>query len=216
MVLREWQIRIPTPHTVRLESRLLETDLLLSVDGRVHAAWSRWSHPPQIEPIVVDGVSYTLSRSLPGFRGRYRLFRTEDIPRIPQELRSSSRMVIILVYSFAFSAASLMAVCNAKSIAQYFAVDRENELLVNFSLAGLSVVAMTAFLGSAYRLREFTRKARDANAIDLLSPQPAPMLGTQPRTGAYFRPLLADIAATAARWKRRLLGFRESRQLDRR
>ena len=224
MIIREWIVRTPTPHTVRLEWRLLRGELTVSVDGVVQISQPLWWSSEHGNEIRVDGVSHTLTHRHPQFLGRWVLLRTADITHFPQLTRVRNarlgRAIAALVLSIlCFHAAYFVQPFLFQNVQPYLL---QLGALVRQAIADpmsgpiLMVVPVTLsalfFVASVYHLYMWWQEARLRPAKDeTTSAGPAADAGAPPRTGTYFRPLLADIAATAARWKSRFFSRRFGR-----
>lgn len=214
MLVREWIVRTPERHIVRLE--LLTGRLIVRLDGIVQPTpLSGWSSKFGNE-VVIDNISYTLTRGLPQRRGEYELVRTADMPELSLINRRPAGRLIRAVAGLVFGGLCFSAIYYVRpflrrfdSVVSQIAADPSSGAVLMVLLFIFSVVC---FVGSVYHVNLWWIETSKCTAKDeTTTERSVGESGGPPRTGAYFRPLLADIAATAARWKGRIFGRRFGR-----
>jgi hypothetical protein len=121
-------------------------------------------------------------------------------PPHQQDAEMSSRSVFRCLGLVAISVALSIGSFNAKSIALYFIGNREMVPVLTAVLAGLAAVVLgVAFTIAVNPLSKEQRRDTNRSRAGLLRREST--LGTRPRAGSFFRPLLEDIRSTARRWK---------------
>jgi hypothetical protein len=138
--------------------------------------------------------------------GRYEFLPTELASLLPQPQRLQWIYLIRAVVVIGLAAAMLVASYKARDIVRWYGLRREEEVLLTMLLTWGSALLAALFIRLAYLCVSCRRAARVSGRR--LPPTPRPILTDKlPRNSSYFRPLLTDIAATAARLKRQMLGI---------
>ena len=208
MIIRAWIVRTPEPHTVRLEFRFLAGELTVSMDEIVQISRSLVRTFGHTHEIFVDGVSYTLTWRLPQFRGRYVLLRTADIAQLPEIVPEQLNPLGLAIFSLSVSAACFYAAYHVRAIMEPLGVGWQYEPFFMAGFVALSIVFFCGCIRAAYDWLKVSETEEDPAGDGPGDRGLKDEAGAPPRTGAKLRPLLADIAATAARWKGRIFGRR--------
>lgn len=207
MIAREWNIETPTPHVIQLEYRFLQSDVVLRVDGAPYASWWMWSTSAPVEPVVIDGVSYSLMR-LPALGGRYELLPTELVRRLPVARKFRLKVLIWSVAVPTVGVLLLVTAWNIQPLIRAMGIPRRDVAMMTVMFVSLFPVAFAVFAWIGYEFGKPMREMRDGDHVPSRSNAAREPL---PRDGEYFRPLLTDITATAARWKREIMDIRIGR-----